>query len=137
MVRATNLPVIVGVVLILLLAGCGSVERVVPQAAFTIYGHNNRARDAWFGLAPPGDPSQSVGFGADLGVACLHGPVGAAVVRFDGPPGQGGLPLQEVGTIVGEGPPGSNVFWVSVAANGSLTTGSGVPAWWVGDAQAC
>jgi hypothetical protein len=58
-------------------------------------------------------------------------------VRFDGPPGQGGLPLQEVGTIVGEGPAGSNVFWVSVAANGSLTAGQGVPAWWIGDPQAC
>jgi hypothetical protein len=49
---------------------------------------------------------------------------------------QGGLPLEDVGTIVGEGPPGSNVFWVSVAIDGGLTTGSGVPAWWAGDAQA-
>jgi hypothetical protein len=136
MVRPANLPLLAGVVLALL-GGCGPLERVVPQAAFTIYGHNDRALDAWFGLEPPGDPSQSVGFGTDDGVACLHGPVGSGVVRFDGPPGRGGLPLEDVGTIVGEGPAGGNVFWVSVAIDGSLTSGQGVPAWWIGDPQAC
>jgi hypothetical protein len=124
-------------IFVLGLVGCSFADAIRPPVTVTIYGQNERALDAWFALMPLRDPPEAVGFGRDSGVACLAGPIGSEIAWFDGSPGGGGRPVQKVGTVVAEGPPGSNVFWVSVASDGSLTTGGGVPAWWVGDAQAC
>jgi hypothetical protein len=119
------------------LPGCSIVDTIQPQTMVTIYGQNEREVDAWFGLMSLRDPPEAVGFGPDSGVACLAGSIGSEIAWFDGSPGRGGRPVQKIGTVVAEGRPGSNVLWVSVAPDGSLTTGGGVPAWWVGDAQAC
>jgi hypothetical protein len=127
---------VLAVLCAILVGGCSLIDDPRPQAAVTIYGQNDRAEDAWFGLVPLTDPPQTVGFGADSGVACLVGPVGTEIAWFDGSPGQGGQPVRAIGTVrPADGPP--NVLWVSVAVDGTLTTGEGVPAWWVGDAQAC
>jgi hypothetical protein len=125
----------VGAMLLGLLGGCSSFEPTQPHVAVTIYGRNARADEQWFALVPLGDPLEGVGFGAD-GVACLHGPIGSEIARFDGVPGVGGRVLERVGAIVPEGA-GDNVFWVSIAPNGLLTRGEGVPAWWQGDPQVC
>ena len=115
--------------------GCTVFERSQPLATVTIYGESDRADDAWFALVPLADPPEAVGFGAD-GVACLQGASGSAVVRFDGVPGAGAIVREQVGIVVPEDT-GDNVFWVSVAADGSLTSGDGVPVWWQGDPQVC
>jgi hypothetical protein len=45
--------------------------------------------------------------------------------------------VKKVGTVLADDGSGSNVFWVSVAPDGSLTTAQGVPVWWTGVAEDC
>ena len=88
---------------------------------------------AWFGVTPKGDPPETVGFGPDIGVACLTGPAGSDLVAYDGDPHR----RRYLGRLLGRVPGDANDLarWVDVAGDGTLTTGNGVPAWWVGDAQ--
>lgn len=128
---------VLAVLLAILVGGCSWTDSIRPQATVTFYGVNERAEEAWFGIVPLNDPADAVGFGADSGVACLVGPVGSDIAWFDRSPALGGRPGELVASVVDEEAPGSNVVWAAVAIDGSITTGRGVPAWWVGDAQAC
>jgi hypothetical protein len=119
---------------LLILSACAGFDPR-PRGAVIIYGRNDAPGDAWFGLTAAGDPPETVGFGPDDGVACLTGPAGTEVVSIDGPPNQGGRPQRTIGRVPGAGNP--LVVWVDVAGDGTFTTGSGVPAWWVGDPQVC
>ena len=125
---------IVLIVAFMTLAGCAGFDPR-PQGRLTLYGRNEAPAMAWFGVTPIGDPPETVGFGADIGVACLTGPAGSELLSFDRSPNDGGQPQRLLGRIPGEA--NALVMWVDVAADGALTTGNGVPAWWVGDAQAC
>ncbi len=116
-----------------LVAACGLMNQVGPQATVTLYGRNDAPAMAWFVARPIAEPPESVGFGTDMGVACLEVPVGSELVMTDRSPGPGANVIRVIAPI---GDP-AEVLWVDVAADGSLTTGAGVPAWWVGDAQAC
>ena len=89
MTRRRIRAVAVGAVLLGLLGGCSFFEPLQSHSAVTIYGRNERAVESWFALVPLADPSEAVGFGAD-GVACLDGPVGSEIARFEGAPGAGG-----------------------------------------------
>jgi hypothetical protein len=106
-----------------------------PQGKVTLYGRNEAPAPAWFGAIPLGDPPETVGFGADIGVACLTGAAGSEILSFDGSPSDGGQPQRSLGRLPGDA--NELVMWVDVAGDGTLTTGNGVPAWWVGDAQVC
>jgi hypothetical protein len=117
------------------LGGCSLFEPLQSHAVVTIYGRNQRAVESWFALVPLADPPEAVGFGAD-GVACLDGSIGSEIARFDGAPGVGGRLVERIGAVVPEAT-GDNVFWVSVANDGSLTSGQGLPVWWQGDPQVC
>jgi hypothetical protein len=118
---------------LLLLVSCAALE-LRPRGSVTIYGRNDAPGIAWFGVAPA-DPTQSVGFGSDIGVACLVGPAGTEIVSFDADPAQGGRPDRSVGRVPGRADP--SVIWVDVAADGTVTSGIGVPGWWTGDPQVC
>lgn len=85
--------------------------------------------------AATGGSPEAVRFGHD-GVACLSGSVGSDVAWLTASPGEGGISKEVLGSVERDGS-GSNVFWVVVAANGTLTKGEGVPVWWVGDEQHC
>lgn len=119
-----------------LVAGCGLVQPLDPLATVTLHGQNRSAIDSWFALVPLQDPPESVGFGAD-GLPASRVPVGYEIVRFQGSPGQGGRVVENVAAVGDGDRPGANVFWVSVAADGTLTKGEGVPDRWVGDPQEC
>ena len=121
-------------VALMTLAACAGFDPR-PHGRLTLYGRNEAPAMAWFGVTPIGDPPETVGFGADTGVACLTGAAGSDLVAYDGDPSDGGRPQRLLGRIPGEA--NALVMWVDVAADGTLTTGNGVPAWWVGDAQAC
>jgi hypothetical protein len=125
---------IVLIVALMTLAGCAGFDPRL-QGRLTLYGRNEAPAMAWFGVTPIGDPPETVGFGADIGVACLTGPAGSELLSFDRSPSDGGQPQRLLGRIPGEA--NALVMWVDVAADGTLTTGNGVPAWWVGEAQAC
>ncbi len=118
---------------ILVVLGCAGIDPR-PRGSVVIYGRNDAPGTAWFGLALA-DPMQSVGFGPDIGVACLGGPAGTEIVSFDGNPGQGSQPRQSLGRVPGGAEPA--VIWVEVAADSTLTSGVGVPPWWSGDPGAC
>jgi hypothetical protein len=118
---------------ILVLLGCAGLDPR-PKSSVIIYGRNDSPRTAWFGLALA-DPMQSVGFGPDSGVACLDGPAGTEIVSFDGDPGQGSQPQRLLGRVPGGADPA--VIWVDVAADGTVTSGVGVPPWWTDDPAAC
>lgn len=116
----------------ILVAGCGLMNQVVPQATVALYGRNGVPGEAWFVARPIADPPQSVGFGT-TGVACLDIPIGSELVMTDRAPGPGSNVIRLIAPIDDK----TETLWVDVAADGSLTTGAGVPAWWVGDAQVC
>jgi hypothetical protein len=122
------------IVALLILASCTGFDPR-PQGRVTLYGRNNVPGLAWFGVVPIGDPPETVGFGADIGVGCLTEPAGSELVSFDGSPSEGGQPQRLLGRVPGEA--NQLVMWVDVAADGTLTSGDGVPAWWVGDPQVC
>ena len=124
---------LVAAALLLSLAGCAAFD-MRPKGSVIIYGRNDAPGIAWFGLAPA-DPTQSVGFGPDIGVACLTGSAGTEIVSLDADPGQGGRPERAVGRVQGRADPA--VIWVDVAADGSLTSGIGVTPWWTDDPQTC
>src|SRR5919106_1750932 len=110
----------------LVVLGCAGLDPR-PQGSVVIYGRNEAPGIAWFGLAPA-DPIENVGFGADIGVACLRGAAGTEIFSFDGTPGQGGRPQHPVGRVLGGAEPA--VMWVDVAADGTVTSGVGIPLWW-------
>ena len=118
---------------ILVVLGCAGLDPR-PKGSVIIYGRNEAPGTAWFGLALA-DPMQSVGFGADIGVACLGGPAGSEIVSFDGDPGQGGQPRRSLGRVPGGDEPA--VMWAEVAADGTVTSGVGVPPWWTDDPAPC
>jgi hypothetical protein len=119
---------------LVLLLGCAAID-ARPKGSAVIYGRNDAPEIAWFGLVPLSDPPETVGFGSDIGVACLVGPVGTEMVSFDTDPAQGGRPERSVGRVQGRVDPA--VIWVDVAADGSVTSGIGVPPWWIGDPNVC
>jgi hypothetical protein len=127
-------PAIPLIVVLMILTACAGFDPR-PQGRLTLYGRNEAPGMAWFGVTPTGDPPETVGFGADIGVACLTGPAGSDLVAYDGDPTAGGQPGRLLGRVPGDA--NELVLWVDVAGDGTLTTGNGVPAWWVGDGQAC
>jgi hypothetical protein len=121
-------------VTLLSLSSCGLLPTGPRPGTVTIYGRAAPADQNWFGLVPPGDPPQAVGFGSD-GVVCLDGSPGTQVAWYDGAPGDGGAPKQIIGRIPADGAP--LVLWVEIRPDRTLAFGQGVPEWWVGDPQLC
>lgn len=115
------------VVVVLIVSGCAGFDPR-PQGKVILYGRNEAPGLAWFGVVPMGDPPETVGFGSDMGVACLSGAAGSELLSFEGSPTAGGQPQRVLGRVPGEG--NALVLWVDVAQDGTLTNGDGVPAWW-------
>ena len=98
----------------------------------TLYVRNATAGQAWFAVHDVG----AQGYGNGRGVGCFHLVVGEELVMFDRAPGDAGArPLRVLfGRTQAVGRP---VLWVDIAADGSISQGAGVPAWWHGEPQAC
>ena len=117
----------------LLAAGCGLLNDLGRQAKVTVYGRNAVAADAWVVVRPITDPPNAVGFTLGTGVACFEAPTGSELVSTDRSPNQGGQVTRVIATL--DGP--VETFWVDVAADGSLTAGEGIPAWWTDPPSPC
>ena len=118
------------VVVALIVIGCAAPPP--PAVPVAIYGRNAAPVDAWFATQPT-DALANVGFGRDIGVACWTVAAGSQVVMLDHSPSLG--PANVVRTIATIGlQPGTDrqELWVDVAADGSVSAGPGVPAWWTG-----
>lgn len=118
---------------VITLSGCGGLDPR-PQGRVQLFGRTGAPGIAWVGLAPDA-AAQSVGFRRDAGVACLTGAAGTEIVWFDGDPNHGGRPQRSLGRLIGG--PDPMIVWVDVAADGSMTTGVGVPVWWTDEAPPC
>ncbi len=74
-------------------------------------------------------------WGQNMGVGCYSMPVGSRLVLLDRSASQPGASVvREIYTRHGEPEPPS--LWITIARDGSVQQGTGVPAWW-GAPQAC
>ena len=115
--------------------GCGEPEpsalptvTLGPSVQVTLYGRDGLATDVWLAVdAPLLDPAPNVGFrGRDVGVACWTAPANASVVLLNESPASGrAAVVQAIGRVDPSRP-----MWVDIAADGSITSGVGVPPWW-------
>jgi hypothetical protein len=72
----------------------------------------------------------------NVGAGCYSLPTGSRLVGLDRSPNEpGALPVM---TFYVRGPSSADKAWtLDVAADGSVTSTSGAPAWWVGDPPPC
>jgi hypothetical protein len=130
-------------VVALVIIGCDSSDPepvLGPAVPVAVYARIAPPTLVWVAVSPLTDPPLEVGFnGADLGVACWSAPTGSQVVVLDGDPGKGSTHIvRAVGPVpAGPAPAGGRALWLDVAADGSMTTGAGVPGWWVSGGGAC
>ena len=113
------------------IAGCGVFDD--RSSSIIVYGRNAREADAWFALMPGPASGGAVGFGRDIGVACLTGSATADLVWLSGSPTTGGSPVQVVSKVANAAAMEAGAIasvWVDVQPDGSLLSGDGVPAWW-------
>ena len=121
-----------------LMAGCAVPQPSPRLVDVTLYGRNAALAMAWFATRPLTEPISSVGFGADLGYACWQVPEGSSVGLLDHAPSDTNPAsvVREVATI--EAPAsGPVILWVEVAADGRVTSGAGMPAWWPHNGGQC
>ncbi len=123
---------IVSALLAFAVLGCGLVDD--RSSSIVVYGRNAREADAWFALLPGPASGGAVGFGRDIGVACLNGPARSDLVWLSASPTKGGVPLQVIAKV---DPSAVASVWVDVQPDGSLKSGEGVPAWWVDAPPGC
>ena len=117
----------------LVAAGCGLLNDIGRQARVAVYGRNAVAAEAWVVVRPITDPPNAVGFTMGIGVACFEAPIGSELVTTDRSPSQGGQVTGVIATLDEAVEP----IWIDVAADGSLTTGEGVPVWWSDPPSPC
>jgi hypothetical protein len=117
----------------LLVVACGLLPRGPTPGTATTYGRSAVQNAGWFGMIG-GEPGDAASVGTE-GVVCLGGPPGAQIAFYEGEIGGGQAPSAIIGTI----PPDRRplIIWVDIDANGQLTLGEGLPAWWVGDPEFC
>jgi hypothetical protein len=78
----------------------------------------------------------ATGYNNGLGVGCDDIPMGGQVVLLDRSPDDPAVKMLR--TIYTHGPANSPAtLWVDIGADGAVSQGVGVPAWWTGPPQAC
>jgi hypothetical protein len=130
----------VGLVLVVaLIGGCGAPQVTLgPDVPISLYGRNATPLEVWLAVDPITGQLQSVGFGRQTGVACWTGPSGSRIVLLDHAPGTGPTNVTREIAPVGVKPGTSRQeVWVDVAADGTVSTGAGVPDWWPAGSGGC
>lgn len=119
------------------LAGCAAPRPEPEMTPVTIYVRNQGAADAWLAVWPQPDPPTAQGYPTGMGVGCISVPVEAEIVMVDRPPQRPGAAIVRVIDHIDRRAGGRRVLWVDVAADGSVTKGDDVPAWWSDPPQGC
>lgn len=130
---------VVGLVgLVGLMAGCAGPQPSPRLVDVTLYARNAAPVMAWFAVVPTTQPLQSGGFGREMGYACWQAPAGSRVALLDHAPSDTNpaAAVREVGTIQAPAS-GPAIVWVDVAADGRVSSGTGVPAWWPANGGQC
>jgi hypothetical protein len=101
-----------------------------------LYVRNDSAAQAWVVVQIGGQPWDSGGYwGGNLGVGCYSMPQGSRLVLLDrSPQEEGSTVVRPIYVRGDEAAPPS--LWISIAADGAVQQGTGVPGWW-GDPQSC
>jgi hypothetical protein len=116
----------------------GTGEPPFEGRSVTIYVRSADPEMTWFSVLPAPDPPQSVGFDAltGIGVACLAFPPGSHLALMDRSPADPGA--REDRQIVAPGDTDIvQPVWVDITADGTVTSGDGVPTWWPDDLEPC
>ncbi len=101
------------------------------QGVVHVYVRNGASVDVWIAVVTLGQVQPGgAGFPGSgyIGIACLQVPEGSQLVILDRPPGELGASARRILKIGGTSSPDD--FWVDVAPNGLLQTGTGTPGWW-------
>ncbi len=111
------------------IGACGATSPVAPTTPVTLYGRNERAVEVWFGARPVTNPPIAIGFGPDVGVGCFDVAIGSEIVMFDRSPARGGNLVKVIARISPAAGGTRQQIWVDVTADGSVSTGQGIPHW--------
>lgn len=103
------------------------------------YVRNGSAAEIGVVARPVAEPPVAMGFAAgQLGAGCNGMPGGSQLVVTDGGVDLADASGDRLVALIGAQQTGTaQVIWIDVAADGSVSSGSGLPAWWTGEAQAC
>lgn len=113
----------------------GTPVPIGPRSNVLLYVRNVSRQTAWFVVRPMVAPPSAVGFDGGAGNACLVVPAGGQLLRLDRAPQEAATRTVQVVVSAGETPPGS--LWLDIAADGSVTGGTGVPDWWSDPPGSC
>lgn len=106
------------------------------QTETTLYVRDQAPKDAWVAVMTGGTFTNGIGFNANaIGAGCFSIPVGSRLVLLDrAPQDSHALPV-----LLFDAPSVSSpaTLWLSIGPDGATTHGTGVPAWWSTDPQAC
>lgn len=118
--------------LIPLQAGPSLAVQPSHSTDLTLYVWNATTQQAWFAVHETG----AVGFNNGGGVGCFNLVVGEQLVMLDRAPQDAGSRMLRIlyRRAQATDPP---ILWVNIGADGSISQGEGVPAWWEGDPQIC
>jgi hypothetical protein len=103
-----------------------------PGVARVVYARNGTTSITWVAVRTAEGLSEGIGFVGGAGVACPEVPPDATLVVLDRSPTEPGA--QIIRELRAQA---SNVGWIDVAADGTLTEGEGVPSWWSGEPHSC
>ena len=122
-----------------LICGCGAPQVTLgPDVPISLYGRNATPLEVWLAVDPISGQLQSVGFGRQTGVACWTGPSGSRIVLLDHAPGPGPTNvIREIAPVSVQPGASRQEVWVDVAADGTVSSGAGVPDWWVDGSGSC
>jgi hypothetical protein len=106
-------------------------------ASTTLYVRNGVATTAWVAVVAGGTSSGGQGYNAGLAVGCNDVPVGGQLVLVDRAPQDSGARTLLVLDTRTDASVAPAILWIDIAADGSVTHGSGIPPWWTDPAQPC
>jgi hypothetical protein len=102
------------------------------STTLTLYVRNATTQQAWFAVHEVG----AQGYNNGGGVGCFNVAVGEQLVMVDRPPQDAGA--RTLGIIYRRTQPNERpTLWVDIGSDGAISQGEGVPAWWLGEPQAC
>jgi hypothetical protein len=104
--------------------------------SLTVYVRSAVGGTAWFSVLVATDLVGGQGFNGGIGVGCVEIAAGGQFVLLDRAPQDEGV--KTVRTIYTRGEDGDlPILWVDIGADGAVSQGEGVPAWWQGEPQGC
>jgi hypothetical protein len=125
-----------GLALATVLAACSSSPTGVKVATYV---RNATSHDVSVVVKPePAPPISILVVAGGLSGQCTPIVAGSQIVLTGGPPSSTAPDGEQLVAIVGAQDPGTErVVWVDIAADETITSGTGTPAWWSAGEVSC